>query len=143
MKKRGFTLFELLVSISIIAILTALATISYSGAQKKARDSKRIQDMGLIQKAQEQWYMLNNSNYEAVCVSGTQWSDVNGNVVFVYPTDPKNTGNYIYNSYVNKCAADGYCTCALLEGLTGNSNNPNCVAMNLTNGTYYCVKNQQ
>ena len=45
MKNKGFTLFELLVSISIIALLTALATISFSSAQKKARDSKRIQDM--------------------------------------------------------------------------------------------------
>ena len=33
--KNGFTLFELLVSISIIAILTALAIVSYSSAQKR------------------------------------------------------------------------------------------------------------
>ncbi len=46
----GFTLFELLVSISIIAILTAMVSLSYSVAQKKARDARRRQDMESVQK---------------------------------------------------------------------------------------------
>ena len=58
-KRKGFTLFELLVSISIIAILTALATVSYSIAQKKARDARRTQDMDAIRKAQELYYSQN------------------------------------------------------------------------------------
>jgi prepilin-type N-terminal cleavage/methylation domain-containing protein len=59
--KQGFTLFELLVSISIVGILSALAIVSFSSAQKKARDSRRVQDMELVGKAAEQ-YMLNNSS---------------------------------------------------------------------------------
>jgi prepilin-type N-terminal cleavage/methylation domain-containing protein len=140
MKNKGFTLFELLVSISIIAILTALATISYSAAQKKARDTRRFQDMGLIQKAQEQWYMLNSSTYKVGCVSGSQWTDASGAVVFVYPTDPRNIFPNVYSASV--CSAAAYCVCATLESQTGNSSNASCTWVNGT-GQYFCVSNQQ
>jgi prepilin-type N-terminal cleavage/methylation domain-containing protein len=142
MKNKGFTLFELLVSISIIAILTALATISYSSAQKKARDTKRIQDMGLVQKAEELWYMLNSSTYKAGCSSGTSWVDVsNDSTVFVFPTDPKNAGSYIYSA--SSCGGAAYCVCAAMEGATGNSSNNSCSGWVNGTGTYYCVMNQQ
>ena len=49
----GFTLIELLVVIAIIGILAALATISYSDSQRKARDSKRKADLEAIRKALE------------------------------------------------------------------------------------------
>lgn len=52
-RKNGFTLFELLVSISIIAILTAVAVVSFGGVNKKARDSRRIADLGKIRIALE------------------------------------------------------------------------------------------
>ncbi len=46
--KTGFTLFELLVSISIIAVLTGVAMVSYSGLNKKTRDSRRTADLEKI-----------------------------------------------------------------------------------------------
>lgn len=147
MKKTGFTLFELLVSISIIAILTALATISYSAAQKKARDSKRIQDMQSIQKAEEQWYMLNNSAYKAGFSAGNSWTDASGAVVFVFPSDPKASSGWTdYASLASMPTTSTYCVCALLESATGNANSPlACPVTTWVNGTgtYFCVSNQQ
>lgn len=52
-KKNGFTLFELLVSISIIAVLTAVAVVSFGGVSKRARDAKRTADLEKIRMAME------------------------------------------------------------------------------------------
>ena len=140
-KKSGFTLFELLVSISIIAILTALATISYSSAQKKARDARRVEDMLSIQKAEEQWYMTHNSVYRGGCGSGMQWADASGTIIFVSPTEPKSgwPGYQVAN-----CGGASYCVCATLENSIGNSNDVTCAAwVTVGTGSLYCVTNQQ
>ncbi len=141
MKERGFTLFELLVSISIIAILTALVSLSYSSAQKKARDVRRIKDMQSIQTAAEQFYALSNYLYPAGTGAPANWT-VNGEVILqVFPTDPKGVG---WTAYVSSFTpASSYCVCAAVENTSnGNSNLTDCSAFAAT-GAYYCVKNQQ
>jgi prepilin-type N-terminal cleavage/methylation domain-containing protein len=140
-KKNGFTLFELLVSISIIAILMALATASYSAAQKKARDARRQEDMGSVQKAAEQYYMLNSSNYPVAGWAGvgTSWS-VNGTTVLpVFPTDPKGVGY----SAPSVSSATTYCMCAHMEGATGNSHLGDCNYATAGSKDWFCVNNQQ
>lgn len=57
---RGFTLIELLVAISIVAILATIGLISYSGAQRSARDGKRKQDLQAIRSALELYYQKNS-----------------------------------------------------------------------------------
>ena len=59
--KKGFTLIELLVVISIIAILSTIGMTLYSGVQKSARMSKRIQDLKAIQSALQVYYTINKS----------------------------------------------------------------------------------
>ena len=51
----GFTLFELLVSISIMAILMAIAIVSYGPGQKKARDNRRTADLEKVRIALEMY----------------------------------------------------------------------------------------
>ena len=129
----AFTLFELLVSISIIAILVAIATMSYSSVKKKARDSRRISDMGSIQKAAEQYYSQNSYVYPA-----TTGAFVTSGVMQLWPTDPKGVGgtSYVYN------IATTYCACAATEDLTlGNSSTNTCSFV--ASGRFYCVKSQQ
>jgi len=146
-KNKAFTLFELLVSISIIAILTALASISFSISQKKARDSKRVQDLSMIQKAMEQCYVLNNYAYPAVVTSGSSLScGAGGQIVMdMVPVDPKDPlPAYTYNQ-IGGGAMTGanYCICADLDDDKGNSNVTDCSAFVNGTGSYFCVKNQQ
>ena len=143
-KKDGFTLFELLVSISIIAILTAMVSVSYSVAQKKARDARRMQDMEMIQKAAEQYYSLNNYLYPATASYsvGTSWAVSAQTVLESYPADPKNVTPYIYVALGS--GTTNYCICADLEGDKGNSLTNGCSFAGVGGtGGYFCVKNQQ
>lgn len=135
-RQAGFTLFEILVSISIIGILTALAAISFSVAQKKARDARRIEDMGLVQKAAEQYYSQ-SSTYSYP--STTAPADWNG-ILVAFPVDPKGTGwtGYVYS------VATTYCSCAAVENRSnGNSTTNGCAFGVGVTGPYYCVKSQQ
>lgn len=53
---RGFTLIELLVTIAIIALLTGIVMTSLAPSKGKARDAKRISDLGNIQLALELYF---------------------------------------------------------------------------------------
>jgi len=53
---RGFTLIEILVSISIIALLSSVILSSVSSARKNARDSKRISSIRELQTGLELYY---------------------------------------------------------------------------------------
>jgi len=140
--KKGFTLIELLVSISIIAILVAISSVSFSAAQKKARDSRRMEDVRTVAKAAETYYFLQNSAYPAS--SSTPWIATLGNndtVLPIFPTDPKGTGWTAYNYSI--MAGGGYCMCAAVEGITnGNASNDTCTFAP-GGGRYFCMRNQQ
>ena len=56
MKKRGFTLIELLVVIAIIGILSSVVLTSLNTARQKARDAKRIAEVGQLRLALEQYF---------------------------------------------------------------------------------------
>ncbi len=129
--KKGFSLIELLVVISIIGVLVAVAVASYTGAQIKARDARRRSDMKAVQAAMEQYYSTTgNNSYAAVATAFSP------NVV---PSDPKPS----FASYVTgNVTASTYCICAQLEETgKGNASNSTCT-WNAT-GNYFCIQNQQ
>ncbi len=139
--RKGFTLFELLVSISIIAILTALAIVSYSSAQKKARDSRRIQDISSISKAAEQYYAQANYLYPT---SISDWTPPSGTAVLnMTPVDPKNINEYvyIYTPLPDIGTRTGFCVCARMETDGSGNSDTDCAYGGTKN--YYCASNQQ
>lgn len=59
----GFTLLELLVAIGIIVVIVSMGFVSYSTAQKTARDAKRKSDLKAIQNSLEQYYSVCGYQY--------------------------------------------------------------------------------
>ncbi len=123
MKKRGFSLMELLIVIAIIAILVSVSVVSYSSAQKKGRDARRHTDLKALQNAWEQYYADNNANYPATC--GYSVTPTPGVMSGTYlpggmPYDPKSGPTPTpYTSIVTPtCSTTSYCFCAGLEGET-------------------------
>ena len=68
-QRKAFTLLEMLVVIGIIAVLLGMGALSYSTAQRKARDAKRKLDISAVKNAMEQYYSLCNGAYPTA-VSG-------------------------------------------------------------------------
>ena len=57
----GFTLIELLVVIAIIGILSSVVLASLNSARGKARDARRMSDIGQLQLALEFYYDTNGT----------------------------------------------------------------------------------
>lgn len=89
-KSLGFTLLELLVSISIISVLISLAAVSYSSAQKKSRDAKRQGDLKAVQNAFEQYYASCGYAYPtAMPGKDTTFLCGTSTLIEKVPSDPK------------------------------------------------------
>lgn len=54
--RKGFTLAELLVVMTIISLLSSIATVSYTSARMKGRDGRRLGDMDAFRTALELYY---------------------------------------------------------------------------------------
>lgn len=140
-RNKGFTLFELLVSISIIGIMTALAVMSYSGSQVRARNARRVEDMSMIQKAAEQYYAGHSYSYPA---SSNAFYTGTDKVMEAWPTDPKGAAPYVYTYTLGVPVPGTYCACAFMEGTNmGNSTVACGNFVNPATKNYYCVKGQQ
>lgn len=146
-QQAGFTLFELLISISIIGILIAVATSNFTSAQRKARDTKRVQDVGAVQKAAEQYYSVSNYVYPANTAVAS-WVPASGqSVLESFPMDPKGVGYTQYNYRTFPASGVGvssYFVCAAME-VRENGNaimSGGTIAVGGT-GPYYCMKSQQ
>ncbi len=149
----GFTLVELLVSLSIVAILSAIAVSIYSGAQINARDSKRKADIAVIADAMELYFGHFKANsYAGLCQIGLADSNptyscnkswfANGSL----PQDPTNTGDYQYYWCSTSPCNDSNQTKELLS-LSGGTPAPQqtswFICANLEKGGNYCRDNRQ
>ncbi|MEI6231630.1 MAG: type II secretion system protein [Planctomycetota bacterium] len=90
LKKSGFTLLELLVVISIIAILAVSLTPAFSRAREAARRTTCGQAMGQVHKAITM-YEVDYGSYPTVGASGTQ----------IYTTLPQDGLNLLYRQYID------------------------------------------
>jgi len=72
-KKKGFTLIEMLIVITIIALLASMILVGMGGARAKARDSRRIADLHNVQNALELYYAKNGNYPVGTYNDSTSW----------------------------------------------------------------------
>lgn len=112
-KQRGFTLIELLVVLVIIALLSAIALVSFQQFSKKGRDAKRQGDLAGIQSALQQ-FNSDHGYYPLVggsCSNGTFRVDcalksLDGTKTYLtkVPKDPLTTQDqYCYSPLPSSC----------------------------------------
>ncbi len=109
-KSRGFTLIELMVAFTIIAVLSAIGLVVYSSVLKQGRDSKRQSDLRSIQSAVEQYFADQFYYPSAITFNGGALSAGGKTYLNTVPVDPLNSNAY---SYVP--TSSGYCIYANLE----------------------------
>lgn len=96
--KKGFTLVELLVAISIIAILSTIGLITFSGIQSKARDSARKNNLRTLATALEIYFQKNShyvSGYGTKCIKDPNNPQANDTEVFDNNIRPLMSGENI------------------------------------------------
>ncbi|MDO8576949.1 MAG: prepilin-type N-terminal cleavage/methylation domain-containing protein [Candidatus Daviesbacteria bacterium] len=112
-KSKGFTLVELLITISIISVLAAIGLVVYSSVIKQGRDSKRQSDLRSIQSALEQYYADQFSYPSApLPVSPNPLKSPNNLKTYInqMPSDPNSSRRYYY-----AITGTSYELCAALE----------------------------
>jgi general secretion pathway protein G len=131
--KKGFSLLELLVSATIIAVLTTIGIVSYSSVNKRSRDVKRKSDIEQIRSALEM-YRSDNGQYPNPSLDVL----VTGGYMPVVPTD-SDTSSYPYESILVGGSYTAYCVCAHLETLS--SPVDMCTALPMPGVCNYRLKN--
>lgn len=114
--KRGFTLLELLVVITIIGLLASVGLASYGRAQARARDARRQSDLTTLRNSLEIYYAEMNQYPEG------DWQDVDivlkddlvPTYIRVIPSDPGGAGSVAYR-YRSVSSGQGYCIAGNLE----------------------------
>jgi len=92
--KNGFTLFETLVVISIIVLITAAVMVNFSGISQKARDGRRKSDLEKIRTALEMYRQVVGV-YPSTGTDMTPTGLV-PDYIQALPTDPKAGYLYVY-----------------------------------------------
>ena len=124
---KGFTLIELLVVIAIMALLTGIIMSNLASSKGRARDAKRISDLGNIQLALELYfdrcrqYPATSASNDVSTLIGASCTDQQGitvpftNYISKIPTPPVGAGQTSYGYAVNTSNTD-YVLHAKLEG---------------------------
>jgi prepilin-type N-terminal cleavage/methylation domain-containing protein len=133
MARRGFTLIELMVVITIIAILSTIALFGISKVQSSARDAKRQQTIRGLQTALQRYYG-DNASYPSGDWACFIYKLANGGYLASRPTDPHNNCDISCGAGSAQCdnvwggpgrGTTGWCGCTWEAGYayssTGNS----------------------
>lgn len=125
MNKQGFSLIELMVTISIIGIAFGIIITSSAALQKSGRDTQRQANLKTIQAALEQ-YHADAGVYPDTLLDPLKYTDAASGKTTTYlnsvPKDPIGTGTSIYTYVPGPSGSSGkwaqYCLYAKLESGT-------------------------
>lgn len=109
--KRGFTLIEVLIVISIIGLLSSVILVGLGGFRSRGRDARRITDLKSLQNGLELYYSKNSeypANFDAILTAGIGVNKI--------PKDPSSNANYLYSLSTNK---QSYIAAAGLDAVAG------------------------
>ena len=152
-ENQAFTLIELLVVISVIALLASIILAALSAGRAKARDAKRVADLGQLQKALELYYSSQQPNTYPVegCSSGfagnqnnptdylSCWLDLQTKLqpyIKKLPLDPKDDNSGSYPTpywYQARNSGQGYLLLMVPDDSSWKSKDDGCYA-----SPYYC-----
>jgi type IV pilus assembly protein PilA len=104
MKKRGFTLVEIMIVVAIIGLLAAISIPSFTKIRTESRKTSCANNLRLIRDATEQWAMTANKAGTDTPVAANLTPYLKGNVMPVCPE-----GN---TAYVLNFTVDGGPVCA-------------------------------
>lgn len=76
-KQQGFTIVELLIVIVVIGILAALVITTFTGIQRKARDTERQTDIKAVHGQVEAYYAQNGRYPTLANVNDSSWRSSN------------------------------------------------------------------
>jgi type IV pilus assembly protein PilE len=63
-QQTGVTLIELMITVAVIAVISAIAVPLYTGYITSARNTEGLNNLAAIQLAQEEYYLENNSYFD-------------------------------------------------------------------------------
>lgn len=125
--KKGFTLIEILVTVTIIAVLLAVAAVSYRSINQRSRDARRRSDVEQLRSSLEMYRTDNGSYPSGIGWEGTWVGTDNSDLATLLesylsplPVDPTGgvDGYYFYtprncSGSPSKCF--GYCILSYME----------------------------
>lgn len=112
MKNKGFTFVELLVVVTIIAVLSSVAIVSFQSTNRNSRDAKRKADLEQVRAALE-LYRAENGVYPDDVSFGSTITDGTNTYLNPVPLDPKD-GQTGYGYTYNQLTTTTYQLCAIL-----------------------------
>jgi prepilin-type N-terminal cleavage/methylation domain-containing protein len=138
--RRGFSLIELMVAITILAIISSIGFVAYGQVQKKARDTKRKQDLRSIRVMLE-LYKQNKQGYPLAATpvnssSGESWIPalIADNYTQNLPLDPTLNGTAFQKNAIDTNFGYLYYAPNDAAALPGS-----CPQGNVTLGGYYML----
>lgn len=122
--ERGFSFVELLVVVTIIAVISGIAMVSYQSTNKNARDSKRKADIEQVRSALE-ICRAETRSYPASITFGGSLTCSGQTYLNPVPLDPKN-GQTGFGYTYTQLSTTEYQLCALTMEAAG-ATSPYCV----------------